>query len=250
MKFPELRGQTAIVTGGTSGIGKSIATTLSESGVNVAAASRTKSKVASVAEDLQSDVACQADVRVRSDVRELFEQTTEEYGGVNILINSAGIFFDESPVEDLTRDAWSNIIETNLFGSFVTSQLFPSYSNGENQVIVNISSIAGEIPLEGLTTYTSTKFGVNGLTKSLAIEYAEEGIRVNAVAPGYTKTAQNRERLERADVKGEIEKKTPLGRYAGVEEVAQAVLFLVSPSSGFITGEVLTVDGGYSLTNY
>lgn len=247
MEFPELKGQTAIVTGGTSGIGREITTALAESGANVVPTSRTESDVEEVTAEVDCKVVCPTNVKNRSEVEQLFRETTEEYGSINLLVNSAGVFFDESPITELTGEAWFEIVETNLYGTFLTSQLFPTHSGGDNQAIVNISSIAGQVPLPNLTTYTTTKFGVNGLTKSFALEYADIPVRVNAVAPGYAKTAQNKERLEQPDVKGELLGKTPLKRYAQLDEIAASVLFLASPSVQFITGEILTIDGGYCL---
>lgn len=247
MEFPELAGQTAIVIGGTSGIGQAITRALADAGANVVPTSRTEEDVEEMASTVGCRVVCPTDVRQRSDVKRLFRETTDEYGDINILVNSAGIFFEESPITELTDETWFDIVETNLYGTFVTSQLFPAYAGGDNRTIVNVSSIAGEVPLPDLTTYTITKFGVNGLTQSFALEYADIPIRVNALAPGYAKTAQNKDRLEQPDVKQELHGKTPLKRYAHLEELAAAALFLVSPTVQFITGEILTVDGGYTL---
>lgn len=247
MEFPELEGKTAVVTGGTSGIGRAVSLALADAGANVVPVSRTESRVEEVTEEVGSDVVRATDVRAKDDVQELFEQVHSTYGPIDVLVNSAGIFFDESPITELDEETWNDIIQTNLYGTFVTTQLFPAFSGEGDSAIVNVSSIAGQLPLPDLTTYTISKFGVNGLTKSFALKYADIPVRVNAVAPGYAKTAQNRENLEDPEVKEDLLGKTPLGRYAQLDEIANAVLFLASPSVQFVTGEILTVDGGFSL---
>lgn len=244
----DLSRQVAVVVGGTTGIGRAIAEALHESGADVVPTSRTESSVEDAAEAVDCDLVCPTDVTDRESVRELFQRTREEVGPINVLVNSAGVIQESKPVSELTDDEWSLIQETNLYGVFVGSQLVPEYmAEDGNRAILNVSSMNGDQAVKGLTAYVASKFGVKGLTQNFALEYADQDIRVNAIGPGYVKTRQNEEALENERVKKAIEGRTPLSRYAELDEVAASALFMVSPGSTFITGETLLVDGGFSL---
>jgi NAD(P)-dependent dehydrogenase (short-subunit alcohol dehydrogenase family) len=244
----DLSGQVAVVVGGTTGIGRAIAEALHESGADVVPTSRTESSVEDATDAVDCDLVCPTDVTDRESVRELFERTAEEVGPINVLVNSAGVIQESKPVSELTDDEWSLIQETNLYGVFVGSQLVPEYmAEDGNRAILNVSSMNGDQAVKGLTAYVASKFGVKGLTQNFALEYADQDIRVNAIGPGYVKTRQNEEALENESVKQAIEGRTPLSRYAELDEVAASALFMVSPGATFITGETLLVDGGFSL---
>lgn len=244
----DLRDQVAVVTGGTTGIGRAIAEAIADAGADVVPTSRTESSVREAAAAVDCDLVCPTDVTDRGDVETLFERTVDEVGPINVLVNSAGVIQDAKPVSDVSDDEWELILETNLYGVFVASQLAPEYMAGEgNRAILNVSSMNGDQPLRGLTAYVASKFGVKGLTQNFALEYADEDIRVNAIAPGYVKTRQNEEALEDPDTQSAIHRRTPLSRYATLEEVAASALFLVSPGATFTTGETLLVDGGFSV---
>jgi len=243
----ELRGETAIVIGGTSGIGRAIAERLTDAGVDVVPTSRTEADVAATADALGCDLVYPTDTTNREQVTRLFERVSNQYGEINILINSAGIFFDERPPSEITDTEWQKITMTNLYGVFLSSQISHSYLREGRGVIIHIGSIAGHIPLYGQSAYVATKFGVSGLTKSFAAEYAADGIRVNAVDPGYVKTPQNADALKDEEIKERIEARTPLGRYVTPDEVAATTKFLCSPDASMITGETVLVDGGLSL---
>lgn len=243
----DLDGRVAVVIGGTTGIGRAIAEALAEAGADVVPTSRTESSVEEAAASVGCDLVCPTDVTDREDVRQLFERTVEEAGEIDVLVNSAGVVQEAKPVEEITDEEWDLIVETNLYGVFVASQLVPEYmSDSDDQTILNIGSMNGERAVQGLTAYVGTKFGVRGLTENFALEYADRDIRVNALAPGYVKTRQNEEALEEPETREAIHRQTPLSRYATLDEVAASALYLVSPAAGFVTGETLVVDGGFT----
>lgn len=243
----DLDGRVAVVVGGTTGIGLAIAEALATAGADVVPTSRTESSVASAAEAVGTDLVCPTDVTEGADVRTLFERTVESVGPIDILVNSAGVIQEAKAVQDITEDEWALVLDTNLYGVFLASQLVPEYmAEGGDRSILNVGSMNGEQPIKGLTAYVASKFGVKGLTQNFALEYAGEGIRVNAIAPGYVKTRQNEAALEDPDIRDAIHGRTPLSRYATLEEVAASALFMVSPAAAFITGETLVVDGGFS----
>ncbi|MFO7927589.1 MAG: SDR family NAD(P)-dependent oxidoreductase [Halobacteriota archaeon] len=244
----DLNGQVAAVVGGTTGIGRAISEALSEAGADVVPTSRTESSVREAAEAVDCDVVCPTDVTDRESVEEFFERVEGEVGPINILINSAGVIQEAQPVSALTDEEWELILDTNLYGVFVGSQLIPEYMPDEgNRAILNISSMNGDQAVKGLTAYVASKFGVKGLTQNFALEYAGDDIRVNAIGPGYVETRQNEEALNDPDTKAAIHGRTPLSRYANLDEVAVSALYLVSPAASFITGETLLIDGGFSL---
>lgn len=242
-----LDGQVALVIGGTTGIGRAIAERFHEEGAEVVPTSRSEDSVRDACEAVGCDVVQPTDVTERGQVTELFERVHEEVGPVNVLVNCAGVIQGAKPVEEIDDEEWELILDTNLYGVFLASQLFPEYmADAGNRSILNIGSMNGEAPVSGLTAYGASKFGVKGLTQYLALEYAPDA-RVNALAPGYVKTRQNEEALEDPDTKEAIHGRTPLSRYANLEEVADAATYLASPLSDFVTGETLLVDGGFTL---
>jgi len=243
----DLDRQVAVVVGGTTGIGRAIAEALAESGADVVPTSRTESSVEEAAEAVGCDLVCPTNVTDREAVRTLFERTVEEVGEIDIIVNSAGVVQEVKPVGQITDEEWELIVETNLYGVFVSSQLVPQYMAEEGpRAILNIGSMNGERAVNGLTAYVATKFGVKGLTENFALEYASEDIRVNALAPGYVETRQNKEALADPETREAIHRQTPLSRYATLEEVAATALFMLSPAAAFITGETLVVDGGFT----
>lgn len=243
----DLDGRVAVVIGGTTGIGRSIAETLAGAGADVVPTSRTESSVVDAADAVGCELVCPTDVTSREDVRTLFERTVAEVGTIDILVNSAGVVQDAKPVDEITDDEWELIMGTNLYGVFVASQLVPEYMTDDgDRSILNVGSMNGETPVRGITAYTASKFGVKGLTQNFALEYARDDIRVNAIAPGYVKTRQNEEALDDPDTRAAIHGKTPLSRFAELSEIAACALFMVSPGATFVTGETLVVDGGFT----
>jgi NAD(P)-dependent dehydrogenase (short-subunit alcohol dehydrogenase family) len=244
----DLEDRVAVVIGGTAGIGREIAEALAQASADVVPTSRTESSVEDAAAAVGSDLVCPTDVTERGDVRHLFERTVDELGAIDVLVNSAGIVQEGKRVGEIDDEEWAAIVDTNLYGVFVASQLVPDYmSDRSDRSILNVGSMNGVRPLHGMTAYVASKFGVTGLTQNFAIEYASRDIRVNAIAPGYVKTRQNADALEASDTREAIHGRTPLSRYATLEELAGSALYMVSPAAGFVTGETLVIDGGYTI---
>lgn len=242
-----LTGKTAIVTGGSRGIGHAIAVAFAEAGANVAiiyagntaAAEETLKEVK--AKGAQG-VTIQCDVADEAAVTAMIKDVKEQFGAIDILVNNAGITRDNLLMRMKTGD-WQSVIDTNLTGAFHcikgVTKIMMKQRHGS---IINISSVVGETGNAGQANYAAAKAGLLGLTKSVAKELASRSIRCNAVAPGYIKTDMTAELPE--SVIDEMVKTIPLGRVAQPEEVAKAVLFLASDNASYITGQVLNVDGG------
>ena len=242
-----LTGKTAIVTGGSRGIGHAIAVAFAEAGANVAiiyagntaAAEETLKEVK--AKGAQG-VTIQCDVADEAAVTAMIKAVKEQFGAIDILVNNAGITRDNLLMRMKTGD-WQSVIDTNLTGAFHcikgVTKIMMKQRHGS---IINISSVVGETGNAGQANYAAAKAGLLGLTKSVAKELASRSIRCNAVAPGYIKTDMTAELPEL--VIDEMVKTIPLGRVAQPEEVAKAVLFLASDNASYITGQVLNVDGG------
>jgi 3-oxoacyl-[acyl-carrier protein] reductase len=237
----------AVVTGGTRGIGLAIAHRLAADGFDLMISYRGDEEKANEAAKSLADSGRQIDV-FASDVSNadqagaLIERTMEKFGRIDALINNAGITRDTLMMR-MSEDDWDSVIETNLKGAFLTSKaaIRPMLRQRSGK-IVNITSVVGLVGNPGQANYASAKAGLIGLTKSMAKEVGSRGITVNAVAPGFIETRLTDVLPE--DLKEMLLKQTPLGRFGSPDDVAGAVSFLVSDSAAFITGHVLTVDGG------
>ena len=242
-----LTGKTAIVTGGSRGIGRAIALCLAEEGANVAviyagntAAAEETQKA--IAEKGGQAIAIQCDVANEDAVTAMMKQVKEQFGSIDILVNNAGITRDGLLMRMKTSD-WQAVLDTNLTGTFFcTKAVTKIMMKQRSGAIVNLTSVVGLMGNAGQANYAAAKSGIIGFTKSVAKELASRGIRVNAVAPGCIDTDMTAVLSDA--VKDEMLKTIPLGRVAQPEEVAKAVLFLVSDCASYITGQVLNVDGG------
>lgn len=242
-----LTGKTAIVTGGSRGIGRAIALCLAEEGANVAviyagntAAAEETQKA--IAEKGGQAIAIQCDVASEDAVTAMMKQVKEQFGSIDILVNNAGITRDGLLMRMKTSD-WQAVLDTNLTGTFFcTKAVTKIMMKQRSGAIVNLTSVVGLTGNAGQANYAAAKSGIIGFTKSVAKELASRGIRVNAVAPGCIDTDMTAVLSDA--VKDEMLKTIPLGRVAQPEEVAKAVLFLVSDCASYITGQVLNVDGG------
>jgi NAD(P)-dependent dehydrogenase (short-subunit alcohol dehydrogenase family) len=238
----------AVVTGGARGIGHACAQALAEDGARVAVLDLDGPEAERVAAALPGDGAGFAcDVAVASDVARAFAQVRERFGRVDVLVNNAGTG-DASPTEQVSEATWDRVIDVDLKGTLLCSQQAARMMIEQRAgVIVNVASMMGLTSFPNRAAYCSAKAGVIALTEVTAGEWAPHGIRVNAVAPGYVRTAA----VEHAIAAGihepeRIEQWTPLARMARPEEVAGAVRYLVSSAAAFVTGHTLVIDGGFS----
>ncbi|MFZ3101653.1 MAG: 3-oxoacyl-[acyl-carrier-protein] reductase [Desulfitobacteriaceae bacterium] len=245
-----LDGSVAIVTGAGRGIGRAIALELATAGaivvVNYASNSvKAEEIVKQITATGGKGMSIQADVSQASEVERLVRTTIEEYGKIDILVNNAGVARDNLLLRMKEAD-WDTVLDINLKSVFLcTKAVCKGMLKQRSGVIINISSVVGISGNAGQANYAAAKAGIFGFTKSMAKELAPRGIRVNAVAPGYISTDMTAILPE--GVKNEIIKGIPLGHIGSAEEVAKAVLFLVSPAAAYITGQTLSVDGGIAM---
>jgi len=245
----ELDGRVAVVIGGTSGIGRAIAHGLADAGADVVCSSRRSEQVEIAAGEIEAKnkktIRCVSDVADKASIENLLERTTSALGKVDILVNSAGTT-KRVPTLELEEDDWNTILETNLSGTLRTCKVFGRHmiENGYGRII-NIASLSTFVGLYEVAAYSASKAAVASLTKSLAIEWAKQGVNVNAIAPGVFRTALNQKLLDETPRGQEFLMRTPMGRFGKVEELAGAAVFLASEAASFVTGEVLVVDGGF-----
>lgn len=245
----DLRGRTAVVTGGTSGIGRAVALALAEAGADVVPTGRRFAEASATAAAVEASgrrsLAIAADVTSRSSLDALHAAVMERFGRVDILVNAAGITQRESILTCSDED-WSRIVETNLTGTFRACQIFArSMVEAGYGRIVNIASLASFVAFHGVAPYAASKAGVVMLTRTLAVELSRFGVSINAIAPGVFLTDLNRDFLMGSGRGREILMRTPMGRFGNIDELTGAAIFLASGAASFVTGEVLAVDGGY-----
>jgi len=244
-----LSGRTAVVVGGTSGIGRALAYGLADAGADVVATGRRQELVEEVAKEIEArgrrTLRVPADVTDRPSLEKLLQACVSSFGRVHILVNCAGKT-KRVPSLEMTEEQWDDIIETNLTGTLRACQVFGRHMVAERYGrIVNIGSLASFVGLHEVAAYTASKSGVAGLTRALAVEWAPHGVCVNAIAPGVFRTELNQKLLDGTDRGRELLARTPMRRWGKVEELAGAAVFLSSDAASFVTGEVLTVDGGF-----
>jgi 3-oxoacyl-[acyl-carrier protein] reductase len=245
-----LKDQVAIVTGGSRGIGRAIVKGLAAEGARVAFIYRgsqaaAESLVQEVSQSAGVVMALQADVANAEDVQRCIGRVEKEWGRIDILVNNAGIIKDDLFVR-MDKEAWQSVLDTNLGGvfNFTRAVAYPMMKQRHGRVI-NVSSIAAEHVNPGQVNYAASKGAINAFTRALAVELASRNVTVNAVAPGFVETDMSEAVRNKA---GDLIKKViPMRRLGQPDDIAKVVVFLAGPDSAYITGQVLTVDGGLSL---
>ncbi len=243
----DLSGKSALVTGGSRGIGKAIGLRLATQGADVAFSYKGNEAAArETAREIQAmkrrALAVQGDVADVDSAENVVKAALEAFEKIDILVNNAGITRDDL-IMRMSPEAWREVLETNLFGAFwMTKAVTRPMLKARGGRIINITSVSGQAGQMGQANYSAAKAGLIGLTKATARELASRGITVNAVAPGFVLTELTQDLPDA--LKEEITSRTPLGRFGTTEEVANAVAFLASDEAAYITGQVLAVDGG------
>jgi len=242
----KLAGKVALVTGGAQGIGKAVALLLARNGADIVVSDINLEKAEETAKEVQTlgrkALATKVDVATLGDVEKMVEAVLAQFGKVDILVNNAGIARDKLILR-MTEEDWDAVLNINLKGTFnCTKAVIRHMSKQRSGKIVNIASVVGEMGNAGQGNYAASKAGVIGFTKTIAREFAQRGINVNAIAPGYIETPMTDALPDKA--KEELKRLIPMDRLGKPEDVAEAVLFLVSEASSYITGHVLNVNGG------
>jgi 3-oxoacyl-[acyl-carrier protein] reductase len=242
----DLEGKVALITGGAQGIGKVTALLLASRGANVAVSDINIHGALETVKEVEGlgrrGLALEGDVSNPADAENIVAKTVEQLGGIDILVNNAGIARDRLLLR-MTEEDWDAVLNVNLKGTFNCTKAAVKYMiKRKSGKIVNIASVVGEMGNTGQANYAASKAGIIGLTKSIAREYAQRGINVNAIAPGYVETPMTEALPEK--VKKELRGQIPMARLGSPLDVANAVHFLVSEASTYITGQVLNVNGG------
>lgn len=246
VKTLELLGKVALVTGAAQGIGRAIALILAQKGADIVVSDINLEKAEETVREIETigrrAMAIRADVANTNDVERMVEAILGRFGQIDILVNNAGITRDKLILR-MTEEDWDAVLNVNLKGTFnCTKAVVRHMSKQRRGKIVNIASVVGEMGNVGQANYSASKAGVIGFTKTIAREFAQRGINVNAIAPGYIETPMTEVLPEK--VKEELRRMIPMGRLGRPGDVAEAVLFLVSEASRYITGQVLNVNGG------
>ena len=242
----KLSGKVAIVTGGSRGIGKATAILFAQHGADVVITSKNKTNLENAVKEIKNAVAIVGDIRKKTDVENVVKNTLEHFGKIDILVNNAGIFPKVKPLHEISEEEWNEVIDVNLTGQFRFTKAVIPHLMKTSGCIVNISSDAGLKSFENFEAdaYTASKGALVLLTKAWAIEYAKYKIRVNCVCPGIVETDMTHPYLENEIDRSMAVAEHPIGRIGMPEDVAKAILYLVSEDSSWITGAILPVDGG------
>jgi NAD(P)-dependent dehydrogenase (short-subunit alcohol dehydrogenase family) len=252
-----LQGKVAVVTGGGNGIGKAIALAFAKQGAAVAVVDKNREDGAETAEDIKRDgrqaVALHGDVSIAEDVKRCIDEVHSRYGRLDILVNNAGItgrFIGDGPVADCSEEAWNTIMDVNLKGTFLCCKYGLKKMAGQRSgVIINMSSVLGLAGCQDYFlshAYQTSKAGIIGLTRSIAVYYAKHGIRANVLAPGLIDSRATAKIKHDEEIMAFARAMQPLGALGAPQDVANAAVYLASDEAAFVTGQVLAVDGGWS----
>jgi NAD(P)-dependent dehydrogenase (short-subunit alcohol dehydrogenase family) len=247
--FTDLTGRLAVVIGGTSGLGRTLALGLARAGANVLATGRRAQLVAEVSDEIEKlgrqTLRRTVDVTSRKSVDALRDAVRERFGFVDILVNAAGRTA-RKPTAKVSEEEWVAILDTNLTGMLRSCQSFYELlrESGRGRII-NIASLASFVAFHEVTAYGASKSGVLALTRSLGSEWARDRINVNAIVPGVFRTELNADLLDGTERGRELLLRTPMGRFGAPVELVGATVFLASDAASFITGQTITIDGGF-----
>ncbi|MDS0478126.1 SDR family NAD(P)-dependent oxidoreductase [Natrinema sp. 1APR25-10V2] len=239
-----LDSKTAIVTGGTSGIGRAIAEKYLDWGANVVIAGRRED----VGQETATDLGCtffQCDVANYEQVDDLVESTVDNYGSLDVIVNNAGIG-QAAPLGEMSVDDWQQVLQVNLDGVMYGSKAALPHLVESDGSIVNVASIFGLVGGPGAPAYSAAKGGVVNLTRTIAIDYASDGVRANVICPGFVETAMVEEYLGQEQFYDFVRGETPIGRVAQPDEIGGIAAFLASDEASYITGAAIPVDGGWT----
>jgi glucose 1-dehydrogenase len=259
----------AVVTGSSRGIGKSIAMEFAKAGYSIVINARNEEELKNAAEDISkktidgnsSVFKVVGDVSQEQTCISLIQETVKRFGRIDVMVNNAGISDESKKIYEISSDAWDQVLDVNLKGAFLCTREAVKYMlndnddnnnqlrNNNNYSIINISSVHESIPLPQSAPYGASKGGMELLTKTVALELADKGIRVNGIAPGAIATDMNKEILEDKNKKKQEEDKIPMHRIGQPEEIAKVALFLASSDASYITGTTIYADGGLTLSS-